>query len=512
MRHLHPSSYPGYRPALVLAFLLWAVSIAAIVGGLLVWWDRGFPEHPASYVSGPLGIAGITVAGIAYATAGLWLVGHAPRNLLGWVVLSAGAGLAAVLILNQYIEASIHPFRPVPDDAIVLAWVSGALHLPVSAAAAVIALLVFPSGRVEWAPMKVTMVLAAVGCGFLVVGTALYPDGQLWYPTLPPPVDVPEALRPLSQPLTMVGMLLFVPTFALAAVGLGWRIRRSSPEQRRPLVWVTVGGSVMAVTLSVLFVGRYAGMADDDAGDRLTLLAGLGAVVLPLTLIRYFNISESAGIPVRDVTFLFTDLADSAAMYRRIGDRSAFDLVRLHFDTIRSVTKAHNGVVVKTIGDAIMAAFTRPSDAVATAFEMFERIGELNERRDAELVLKIGVQRGPAILVGSRDHPDYFGQTVNAAARLQAAAHAGEICLSNEVLVSPGVAEVVAGREVLTEVASLRGVTDDTIIHRVRIMTKAARGPNEPDQVGEAEPAGAVVAEAPAAPIVAAELERPAAH
>jgi class 3 adenylate cyclase len=196
-------------------------------------------------------------------------------------------------------------------------------------------------------------------------------------------------------------------------------------------------------------------------------------VVLPIALVRFYRASAMTGVTVRDVTFLFTDLADSASMYRRIGDRPAFDLVRVHFDTIRSLTKANHGVVVKTIGDAIMAAFPVPSDAVGTAVEMFERIRGLNEAHDADLVLKVGVHRGPAIVVGSRDRPDYFGQTVNAAARLQAAARAGEICLSEETLGGHGVAEIIRHFEVITEIADVRGVADDMTLHRVRVVTAA---------------------------------------
>jgi len=110
---------------------------------------------------------------------------------------------------------------------------------------------------------------------------------------------------------------------------------------------------------------------------------------------------------------------------------------------------------------------------VATAVEMFARIAELNERHDADLVLKAGVHRGPAILVGSRDHPDYFGQAVNAAARLQATAGAGEICLTDDVLLSRDVAALIAGYEVSTEVSDIRGVADEVTLHRVHMVTPA---------------------------------------
>jgi class 3 adenylate cyclase len=461
----------GQRPAHVAALAIWFVSVLTMAAALFTWSERGFPEHPASFASGPLGIAGIVIAGVVYASVGGWLVMRAPHNLLGWVVLAAGAGLAAVLILNQYIEASVHPFRPVPGEAVTLAWISGVFHLPSSAAAAVIALLLFPTGRLEWWPMRVAMALTVAGWALLAVGTAIYPDGLLWYPTLPSPLETPEALGPWAHWLSVSGMAMLVAAFGLTAVCLAWRYQHGSAEQQRPLAWVALGGTILAVTLGALFIGRYSGMVSDTDGERLTLVAGLGAVVLPMALIRYFRVSAVAGVYVPEVTFLFTDLAGSASMYQRFGDRPAFDIVRLHFDIIRSVTKTHHGVVVKTIGDAIMAVFSRPSDAVLTALDMFARIGQLNDERGVELVLKVGIGSGSAIRVGTGDHGDYFGQTVNAAARLQTAAAAGQICLGDEVLRAHGVAEALAGYEVVTETTDLRGVADDVTVHRIRVVT-----------------------------------------
>ena len=71
---------------------------------------------------------------------------------------------------------------------------------------------------------------------------------------------------------------------------------------------------------------------------------------------------------------LFTDLKDSTALYDRIGDLSAYSQVQRHFERLLDVTVRHNGAVVKTIGDAIMAAFVTPADAVSAALEMRDEI------------------------------------------------------------------------------------------------------------------------------------------
>ena len=84
----------------------------------------------------------------------------------------------------------------------------------------------------------------------------------------------------------------------------------------------------------------------------------------------------------------------------------------------------HDGAVVKTIGDAVMASFGDPADAVKAALAMQAR-----DRCDHELVLKLGIHVGPSVVVTLNDRLDYFGSTVNMAARLQGQSQGGDIVL-----------------------------------------------------------------------------------
>ena len=72
------------------------------------------------------------------------------------------------------------------------------------------------------------------------------------------------------------------------------------------------------------------------------------------------TIKVDGGIGVKDITILFTDLKGSTALYERIGDLKAFSLVHRHFDSLEQVINNHNGAIVKTIGDAVMATFLNP--------------------------------------------------------------------------------------------------------------------------------------------------------
>ncbi len=185
-------------------------------------------------------------------------------------------------------------------------------------------------------------------------------------------------------------------------------------------------------------------------------------------LFRFETVPTTEGIDIKDATFMFTDLKGSTALYERIGDLKAYYLVRQHFETLAAVIDRHAGAIVKTIGDAVMASFTNPQDAVKAALEVYEEIAAFNATISDDIILKIGLHRGPAIVVSLNDRLDFFGQTVNVAARVQALAGAGEILLSAEVDNDPGVQQALQGREVAAEQVEVRGVSGRLNVFRVR--------------------------------------------
>jgi class 3 adenylate cyclase len=174
------------------------------------------------------------------------------------------------------------------------------------------------------------------------------------------------------------------------------------------------------------------------------------------------------GLAVKDISLLFTDLKGSTALYDRIGDLNAFALVQQHFEKLQAVTVRNNGAVVKTIGDAVMAAFVDPADAVRAALAMRKEIASFNASRGSrQIILKIGIHRGPAIAVTLNGRLDYFGQTVNIAARVQALADADQIYLSDQIYAAPGVGAALAGLPIAPQTVSLRGVHDAAPVYLV---------------------------------------------
>ncbi|MBR0753051.1 adenylate/guanylate cyclase domain-containing protein [Bradyrhizobium jicamae] len=185
-------------------------------------------------------------------------------------------------------------------------------------------------------------------------------------------------------------------------------------------------------------------------------------------LFRSERVDEEEGLGIRQVTLLFTDLKGSTALYEHLGDLNAYALVREHFALLDAVAHQHAGAIVKTIGDAVMAAFSRPADAVAAALHMLQDIGRFNrEHGQPAIILKMGAHCGPSIAVTLNENLDYFGQTVNIAARVQSFADAGEICLTEALYTASGVRELLTGRDVEGFEAPLRGVEGSARVYRV---------------------------------------------
>ena len=163
-------------------------------------------------------------------------------------------------------------------------------------------------------------------------------------------------------------------------------------------------------------------------------------------------------VAVRNIALMFTDLKGSTAMYGRIGDASAYGLVREHFAVLTTAVRDHNGTIVKTIGDAVMAAFVDPRDAIEGALAVQEAVARLEPASDdSRLVLKVGVHTGPCIAVTLNDRLDYFGSTVNMAARLQGESEGGDIVLSRAIARDGDAATLLTNCEVTTEEAQFKG-------------------------------------------------------
>ncbi|HEY0347498.1 MAG TPA: adenylate/guanylate cyclase domain-containing protein [Pyrinomonadaceae bacterium] len=143
-------------------------------------------------------------------------------------------------------------------------------------------------------------------------------------------------------------------------------------------------------------------------------------------------------ISVGTLTVLFTDLKNSTRLYREIGDATAFGQVMNHFDILKEVIAAHDGALVKTIGDAVMAVFRQPSGALKAMLSVQQRLANPPDGTQP-LNLKAGLHVGPCIAVTLNERLDYFGSTVNLAARLEGQSTGEDIVISSAVYADPAV-------------------------------------------------------------------------
>ena len=142
-------------------------------------------------------------------------------------------------------------------------------------------------------------------------------------------------------------------------------------------------------------------------------------------------------LPEGTVTILFTDVVGSTSLAATVGDRPARDRLRACEELAREQIAVHRGLEIKSTGDGMMVAFTSARRAVECAIEIQRGIERLNLARPQEAVyLRIGLNSGEVF----PEHGDLHGSTVNAAARIEATAGAGEVWVSESVrlLLGPG--------------------------------------------------------------------------
>ena len=181
-------------------------------------------------------------------------------------------------------------------------------------------------------------------------------------------------------------------------------------------------------------------------------------------------------LAVSHIAFLFSDLRGSTQLYEGIGDAAAYSRVNRHFDFIRQAVDRGDGSVIKTMGDGVMCAFYRLDDALATAIELQGQVSAWCRDLgiDPPLTLKIGIHHGPAIAMTANDHLDYFGRTVNLAARVASQSRGGDVCLARSSRSGRSVTLSRTRRRQHSKLftAGLRGLARDQ--HLVRLMVVGA--------------------------------------
>lgn len=200
---------------------------------------------------------------------------------------------------------------------------------------------------------------------------------------------------------------------------------------------------------------------NDSDAPRTFIIENLQWLDFALRPARLFNLQDfrdlfaeeylaaDVRLAVGSQAILFTDMVGSTRFYADRGDPAAFAEIKRHFSELEPIVAAHRGAVVKTVGDAVMASFSSALDAVRAAEAIHACFHE--QRDDSPIRLRVSLNVGPCIAVNLNSGIDYFGGTVNIAAKLQACADAGDIAMSREVYESEGVRAYLRDRAAFVE-------------------------------------------------------------
>jgi class 3 adenylate cyclase len=198
----------------------------------------------------------------------------------------------------------------------------------------------------------------------------------------------------------------------------------------------------------------------ERSGWSADVVLGSAIASLPDFLDLFATEAPAAGVEltVGALTLLFSDLTGSTALYERVGDARAFAIVEDHFRQMGRAIGHHGGAIVKTMGDAVMATFTSPADAVRAALDMVAECEKAHG--DLGLSVKLGVHEGPCLAVRANDKLDYFGTTVNVAARLQALASGSELVIGKELMQHREVARLLGRLPQRPFTSALKGIKE----------------------------------------------------
>ena len=175
-------------------------------------------------------------------------------------------------------------------------------------------------------------------------------------------------------------------------------------------------------------------------------------------------IMQDESFAISSQAFVFTDIKGSTELYERLGDARAYLLVRQHYKLLTDIVRQHQGAVIKTVGDEIMAVFARSQDAMQAVLRMQAAFDQFNSsnREVGEIILKVGLHSGPCIAVTLNERLDYFGRTVNLAARTQALSTGRDIVMTAAFFANPQIQAIVSesGWQVQHTHTSLRGIQE----------------------------------------------------
>jgi class 3 adenylate cyclase len=128
-------------------------------------------------------------------------------------------------------------------------------------------------------------------------------------------------------------------------------------------------------------------------------------------------------------TIMFTDIVGSTELTQRLGDRAAMAILDLHDRLVRGTLMRTRGREVKHLGDGLMGVFVSADDAIRCALEVHAALRDASRRTAEPIRIRVGAAAGEPI----ERSGDFFGSTVQLAARLCVQAEPGQTLVSSSV-------------------------------------------------------------------------------
>jgi class 3 adenylate cyclase len=169
-----------------------------------------------------------------------------------------------------------------------------------------------------------------------------------------------------------------------------------------------------------------------------------------------------------ELAIVFADVVGSTRLYELMGDLRARDMVAICIEVMRGATEQHQGTVIKTMGDEVMATFPSADEALNAAAQMQQQISRHAQLKldGQNVTIRIGCHFGPVVL----ENRDVFGSTVHTANRMTSQAKGGQIMTTAAMVERLSPEWRASVRQV--DVAMLKGQGSEVALYEVLWQTE----------------------------------------
>ena len=263
---------------------LWLIAFMVHAIALSMWFGRGMPELPASFMRGPVAPLAIVLCSFLATTLGAFLASRIPDNPVAWLLLLEGVVLAPVLVVTVGVWDSLGVLRSTPGLTLMAAWLASTLVAPIGVGSLAAVLFLFPDGHSVSRRWRWALLVPLGGTFLLSMGSAL-DSTMIWYPALPMPAGLPGWAAAIAMPARLAGVAALALATILAAASVTLRYRHGDADVRRQLRWIVLDGAILVATVPPFLLGRYLFHPGDATGELLLVLAVLGAATFPVVVV-----------------------------------------------------------------------------------------------------------------------------------------------------------------------------------------------------------------------------------